>query len=95
MSSDPLPTHLPVASPLRSHEDLWTGLPLSLLCLPVYKANRRLIAAADSHVARALPFGIWRCRIRVYSADSPEERGQALGLRLHFGNTHRHSGGVM
>jgi hypothetical protein len=84
MSSDPLPTDLPAASPLRSHKDLWTSL-------LVYKANLRPIAAVDSppllyhnDLTASVP--------RFYSS---EEMGHALWLRLHFENTHRHSGGVM
>ncbi|MCE5310905.1 MAG: hypothetical protein LLG20_24960 [Acidobacteriales bacterium] len=43
----------------RDRKDLWIALLVGLLCLLIYNANRRLIAAGDTYPARYLPFGIW------------------------------------
>src|SRR5271166_2423113 len=70
-----------VSTPERSRKDLWIALLIWALCLLIYNANMRLIAAGDTYPARYLPFGLWRYHtLRLDPIDSIASQGRNIGV---------------
>lgn len=68
------------STPRRTRKDLWIALLIWALCLLIYNANMRLIAAGDTYPARYLPFGLWRYHtLRLDPIETIASQGRKIG----------------